>query len=336
MKRFVVPLVAFALAGSACGGSGGSSAGSAGSAGSLVTVTATATPSAAPTSASGTTAYTCPAATTSAGALNCAALPLGDNRYSTAAPAVGTVYVCSVPSGGGGADGAAPWINTAASTWDALTKTVVEGSVSWSGSFSATTSSDGSALDVLGNGLPIAPATTGTFPIASTDPAYAYDENPNHIAAQTIDYALPDNPAAAATPGCVGSGRIGVAVNGVSIYDALDALGHDAVAHEEQDACHGHPDPSSTYHYHGWLQVCVGDSGSTTQNSSLLGYALDGYGVYGPWYDGKVLTTADLDECHGTTSVVMWHGAPTSIYHYVSTYDFPYTIGCYHGTAVHA
>jgi hypothetical protein len=32
----------------------------------------------------------------------------------------------------------------------------------------------------------------------------------------------------------------------------------------------------------------------------------------------------------------MWHGALTSIYHYVSTYDFPYTVGCYHATAVHA
>jgi hypothetical protein len=67
-----------------------------------------------------------------------------------------------------------------------------------------------------------------------------------------------------------------------------------------------------------------------------LGYALDGYGIYGPWYNGKVLTTADLDVCHGITSSVMWHGALTSIYHYVSTYDFPYTVGCYHATAVHA
>ncbi len=29
----------------------------------------------------------------------------------------------------------------------------------------------------------------------------------------------------------------------------------------------------------------------------------------------------------------MWDGKLTSIYHYVSTYDFPYTIACYHGTA---
>jgi len=275
--------------------------------------------------------YTCPVATTSAGALNCAALPLGASHYSTPTPATGYVYACSVPNGQG-ATGTPPWINTANNTWDALTKTIVMGSVAWAGTFSAATSPDGNSLDILGNGLPLSPIPTGTFPIATSDPAYAYDQNPNHIAAQTIDFALPDNPTAAAAVSCANMGRIGIALNGVSIYNALDAEGHDAVAHEEQDGCHGHPDQSSTYHYHGWLQACVTDAGSATQNSSLLGYGLDGYGIYGPWYNGKVLTTADLDQCHGTTSVVTWHGTQTAIYHYVSTYDFPYTIGCYHGT----
>jgi hypothetical protein len=223
---------------------------------------------------------------------------------------------------------------SAVGTWDALTKDIVSGSVSWPGSFNATVS--GSSLDISGNGLPLAGITTGTFPIASTDAVYQYDANPNHIASQSLNYTLPYNPSAAATPGCLSGGRIGIALNGVSIFDALDAVGHDAVAREGQDTCHGHPDQTSTYHYHGWLFTCVADSGSVTQNSSLLGYALDGYGIYGPWYNGKILTTADLDQCHGTTSEVTWHGTQTSIYHYVSTYDFPYTLGCYHGTAVPA
>ena len=277
--------------------------------------------------------YTCPAATTSSGTLNCAALPLGDSKYSTTTAATGSVFVCSVPNGQA-PSGTPPWIDTAAGTWNALTKDIVSGNVSWSGSFSAAVS--GSALDITGNGLPLAGITTGTFPIASTDAVYQYDANPNHIAAQSLNYALPYNPVAAATPGCLRGGRIGIALNGVSIFDALDAVGHDAVAREGQDSCHGHPDQSSTYHYHGWLFTCVADSGSAAQNSSLLGYALDGYGIYGPWYNGKILTTADLDQCHGTTSTVSWHGAPTAIYHYVSTYDFPYTLGCYHGTAVPA
>lgn len=318
MKRFaIVCTVVLALSG--CGG------GSAGTG----SVTSPATNSSVSVASAGT--YSCPTATTSSGSLNCAALPLGDSHYSTSAPSAGNVYVCAVPNGAG-ATGTPPWINTAAGTWNALTKTVVMGTVAWSGTFSAT--ANGSSLDILGNGLPLAPVTTGTFPIASSDPAYAYDQNPNHIAAQTIDYTLPYNPTAAATLGCLNGGPIGIAINGVAIFDALDALGHDAVAREEQDGCHGHPDQSSTYHYHGWLQVCVADAGTTTQNSSLLGYALDGYGIYGPWYNGKVLTTADLDQCHGITSVVNWHGVNTSIYHYVSTYDFPYTVGCYHGTAI--
>ena len=324
MKRLAAILVVF-LACSACGGGSGASA-------------APAATSAAISGSGSVTAsamYTCPMATTSAGALNCAALPLGDSHFSMSAPAVGSVFVCGIPNGQA-PSGTPPWIDTANGTWNALTKTVVMGSVSWAGTFSAAATSDGSALDISGNGLPLAPVSTGTFPIASSDPAYQYDRNPNGIAAQTIAYALPNNPVAAASPGCLNGGRIGIALNGVSIYDALDAVGHDAVAREEQDGCHGHPDRSSTYHYHGWIQACVTDAGSATQNSSLLGYALDGYGIYGPWYDGKVLTTADLDRCHGTTSVVTWHGTATSIYHYVSTYDFPYTIGCYHGTAVHA
>lgn len=270
-------------------------------------------------------------AKTSSGTLNCAALPLGDSRYSTSAPAVGTVYVCSVPRGQA-PPGIGPWINIAQGTWNALTKAIVSGSVSWPGAFSAVQS--GASLSVTGNGLPLAPVTTGIFPIASTDTVYQYDRNPNHIAGRTINYALPYNPSPAASPGCLSEGSIGIALDGVAVFDAFDAIGHDAVAREGQDICHGHPQQESVYHYHGWLQACVTDAGSATQNSSLLGYALDGYGIYGPWYGGTVLTSADLDACHGMTSVVAWHGVATSVYHYVSTYDFPYTLGCYHGTPV--
>jgi YHYH protein len=322
MDKHLAGMLVLALFMTGCGGSGAS-------AGSVPAASATST--AAATTSTGS--YTCPAAATSSGTLNCAALPLGDSKYSTTAPGAGAVFVCNVPNGQA-PSATGPWINTAAGTWNALSKDIVSGSVSWSGSFNATVS--GASLDITGNGLPLAGITTGTFPIASTDAVYQYDGNPNHIASQSLNYALPYNPVAAASPGCLSGGRIGVAINGVSIFDALDAVGHDAVAREGQDSCHGHPDQSSTYHYHGWLFACVADSGSVTQNSSLLGYALDGYGIYGPWYNGKILTTADLDQCHGTSSVVSWHGASVSIYHYVSTYDFPYTLGCYHGTAVPA
>lgn len=225
-----------------------------------------------------------------------------------------------------------PWIDSANGTWNAAEKVAVEGSNTWPGQFSETT--NGSTRAIAANGLPIAPVATGNFPISPSDPAYAYDRNPNNIGAQTFDFSVPANPAVAAAPSCLSGGAIGITVTGVAIYDAFDAAGYDGVAHELQDACHGHPDQSSTYHYHGWLQACVPDNGSESQNSSLLGYAADGFGIYGPWYGGKLLTSADLDECHGTTSAVMWDGKLVTMYHYVSTYDFPYTLGCYKGTPV--
>jgi hypothetical protein len=319
---------------SACGG-GGSGITSTGAA-ALATATASAAASAG-TSTSASMPYTCPTAMTSSGMLDCTKLPIGDQRYSTTAPAAGSVYLCSAPSAGNPVVSAAPWLDNTDKTWNVTQKVAVMGAVPWAGSFSATTSSDGATRTIAANGLPISPYTTGTFPIASSDPAYTYDQNPNSIASQTFSFAVAVNPVANATPTCLpAGGPIGITTTGVAIYNAFDAAGYDGVAREVQDACHGHPDPSSTYHYHGFIQTCSGDTGSATQDSSLIGYSLDGFGIYGPWYHGKVLTTADLDACHGTTSAVMWNGTVTTIYHYVSTYDFPYTIGCYRGTPVRA
>jgi len=227
----------------------------------------------------------------------------------------------------------APWLDTTNETWDSTSKVAVTGTNAFSGQFDE--SSDGTTRTISGDAEPISPVTAGTFPITPADSAaYQYDHNPNSIDAHSYSIEVPANPTAATSPGCTSGGPVGIAMDGAMIYNAFDAAGNDAVAREIQDACHGHPDSSDVYHYHGWLQACVTDGGSSTQNSNLLGYALDGYGIYGPWYNGKILTSADLDECHGTTSEVMWDGKLTNIYHYVSTYDFPYTVACYHGTHV--
>ena len=336
-SKCVVALSLVVLIAAGCGGAGASGIPSATSSTDAglrpPQQTATPAPTAKPTSGSSNDMpYTCPTAQTSSGALNCTNLPLGDQKYSTTGAKVGYIYSCQSLSGTPPVT-SAPWLNTGAGIWNMTQKIAVQGSVSWNGSFTATTS--GSSTTIVSNEVPIAPHTTGTFPIQSTDPAYTYDRNPNSIESHAVDVALSANPSQASSPSCLNMGAIGITVTGVAIYNAFDGAGYDAVAREEQDACHGHPDQSDTYHYHGDLQACVPDSGSATQNSNLLGYALDGYGIYGPWYNGKILTTADLDECHGTTSQVMWQGKLVSIYHYVSTYQFPYTLGCFRGTPVH-
>jgi hypothetical protein len=64
----------------------------------------------------------------------------------------------------------------------------------------------------------------------------------------------------------------------------------------------------------------------------LFGYALDGFGIYGPrGADGKEITNAQLDECHGMTSPVIWNGKIQNIYHYVLNSEYPYSVGCFRG-----
>jgi YHYH protein len=252
-------------------------------------------------------------------------LELGDGKASSS-PKVGYVYSCmtSFNSSGGGAGSPGNWLN-GDGTWDATKKAVIDGSVTWPSSF--TVSIQGNQRVFSGNDLPDHP--TGNFPVSPSDDAYAYDRNPNSIKQQSISLSLPASPTAAASPNCVG-GEVGIMLSGVVIFSAFDAEGRDAPAHEVQDTCDGHPQVSGFYHYHS-LSDCIVDNASG--HSALAGYAFDGYGIYGYYgEDGEELTNADLDECHGHTHMIEWNGQMVEMYHYHATREFPYVVGCFHGT----
>ncbi len=265
--------------------------------------------------------------TPAAGPLDFRRLPLGDGKY-VGSPKVGSILPCN-PSRDYfqtiGAHALGPWIH--GSTWDTTQKMTVTGSAQWpNASFSIATS--GGRRVFTGNDLPPV-ARTGLYPIQDSDPVYPIDPNPNPVQPQSLSFTTPIDPQLAASPSCVSIAIIGVALDGVPFYSALDVQGHDAPAHEVQDECNGHPNPGGTYHYHS-LSPCIPHIG---ESAALVGYALDGFGIYSPYaQDGRELTTADLDECHGTTSVVPWDGQPRLMYHYVLTRDYPYTIGCFRGT----
>lgn len=255
--------------------------------------------------------------------------PLGDGKVS-AGPKAGYIFSCGIGPGGGGAFTDGPWIH--GSTFDPDAKVAVQGTVSWP-AHKLTVTATGGAVHITTNDLPS--HATGVFPIASSDPAYRYDRNPNSIRPQAFDVKLPLSPKAAASPSCLPGGPIGVLLSGAYLFDGLDALGRDAVAHEVQDRCGGHPQPQGAYHYHE-LSPCV-SSGPPGRQSSLVGYALDGYPIYGPLgAGGKVLTDAGLDACHGTTSAVVLRGKTVTTYHYVATAEYPYTLGRFHGAPVRA
>lgn len=256
-------------------------------------------------------------------------LPLGDNKYVTSGPKRGYIYLCNVHKDNFGAFQDGPWIQ--GSFWNPTKKPAVSGHVPWP-SASMTISTKGSSRIITTNDLPS--HTTGTYPIASTDDAYQYDHNPNSIKVQKTSVTLPLNPTVATSAHCMG-GEVGIALTGVPIFNGFDATLRDAVAHELQDDHNGHPQEAGEYHYHNISDAVVQAlTSKTTKGPPLIGYAYDGFGIFGPVENGKTLTNADLDECHGHTSTVMWNGKMQKVYHYNVTKEFPYTVGCFKGTPV--
>jgi hypothetical protein len=255
-------------------------------------------------------------------------LPVGDSKYSATSAQVGSIYVCAgyannIKNSQGGAGKRGPWF-IGTTQYDLNKKLHVQGDVKWQSSFSNTVS--GSTRTISTNNLPN--HTTGVFPISPTDPSYTYDRNPNIIAAQSFTYSLSANPTYG-LPQCMG-GQVGVMLTGAALFNGFDAAGRDAGAWEVQDGCDGHPEKTGTYHYH-TLSSCIKDVSVKT----VIGYALDGFPITGPQVGANnVLTSSDLDACHGLTSQVVLDGKNVTMYHYVMTQDFPYSVSCFRATPI--
>jgi hypothetical protein len=251
-------------------------------------------------------------------------LPLGDGKISTF-PRSGYLMSCT-QQWRRPATHRVPWIE--GDQWDPAEKPSVGGEVDWP-AHQLSISIEGNERVISANNLP--DHATGTFPISPSDPVYRYDRNRNSIRPQHIVLRLPLNPALAAAPSCVPMGMIGFTTDGVALYNAIDNAGKDAAAHEVQDRCNGHPQRAGQYHYHG-PSPCMPNA----DTSGLVGYSLDGFGIYGMKdpATGRTLHNDELDACHGTTTPVMWDGRQVNMYHYVLTPEYPYTIGCFRGTPV--
>lgn len=112
-------------------------------------------------------------------------------------------------------------------------------------------------------------------------------------------------------------GAIGVAANGIPIFNPLNASGLVSQQIGELDAYGGHSGRGDDYHYH--------TAPLHLENTSILqpiAYALDGFAVYGSKEpDGANMTT--LDDYHG-------HEYGDS-YHYHGTESYPYMIAAMRG-----
>ena len=158
--------------------------------------------------------------------------------------------------------------------------------------------------------------------------------NPNSIRVQKFTFRLPLEPKLADQITRVPMGPIGTALNGVVFFNPFEMEGMNAVAGYSEvwlDSCCGPPQQTGVYHYHKYPS-CVkspfADDGQ--QHSPILGFAWDGFPVYGP-YEAAGAMAKDLagdralDVCNG-------HIDKTRGYHYhVTPGRFPYILGGYAG-----
>ncbi len=269
--------------------------------------------------------YITPVLCTDASGPDCTRLRLGDSYFTTSGPAVGKLFSCV------GANASAPgsirskitWIDDATASWNLLHKPFLPAS---SGSTTPGTlglTEAGGTRTIVASSYPV-DAKVGNWPMTQYALLTAIDPNPGTPAAHSVTFTLPMSPTAAATPACVSMGAIGITLNGVVLYNAADARGNDAAAHEIVDVYGGHP-AMSDYHYH-FVPERLEPARLSDGHSGIIGYIRDGFPIYGYHVTGGgEITNADLDDCHG-------HSHGTLGYHYHATIEYPYTVGCYRGT----
>jgi hypothetical protein len=125
-----------------------------------------------------------------------------------------------------------------------------------------------------------------------------------------------------------------VAVNGVPIFNPCKQGGcsapggGDTKAVGELDICNGHAGRADDYHYHAAPTCLMAGQSSNYWNTHPVGWALDGFAIFG--YNDATGTVATRDSiCGGNTSAVS--NAPSG-YSYHVTDTSPYILSCFRGT----
>ncbi len=227
---------------------------------------------------------------------------------------------------------------------------------------------DGNYRVIKSNGLPDHP--TGAFPNSG---------NPNTISEQHYTFRVTLTPKDSGTITPLGMNPFGVAINGIPFdpgaaefwnRDWNSGWQYEAMALGPRlglDQNNAHVQPNGAYHYHGPPTGLLNRLAQSPK-PILLGYAADGFPIYGPYghaaksaqsspkklhasyrikdgtresgpggaYDGTFIQDyeyvkglGDLDECNGRFGKTPEY--PQGIYHYVITDSYPYIPRSYRG-----
>lgn len=196
-----------------------------------------------------------------------------------------------------------------------------------------TVSFDDTSMIIHSHGIPNHP--TAKFP-ADRDSG---NGNPNSIQEQNETFYIPLDPKVNIrhivttrnnSNHALPMGPIGIAVNGVVFFNPFDMGNRDAS--DLMDRCCGHPNQDNQYHYHKY-PICLNSmwADDGTAHSPLIGWAFDGFPIYGP-YESKNLMAKDARGERAINDFNI-HFDPERGWHYhVTPGVFPYLIGGYWGT----
>jgi YHYH protein len=155
---------------------------------------------------------------------------------------------------------------------------------------------------------------------------------PGYLIEQTFVMTIPASPSEASTKEETSLGPIGMAINGVAIYNDREGgnVPVDANTYLTFDVGGGHSGPGGLYHYHFEPSYIAND------NAAMIGHLRDGFPIYGR-RDNDNTYPSNLDSNGGHVGVTTEY--PSGIYHYhCSTVNYMnggyYVIksGAYHGT----
>ena len=185
----------------------------------------------------------------------------------------------------------------------------------------ASVSCDSTYAYVGSNGITTQPMMNG---ITSTNLQFPIPTNFNGANAWKIPLA----PAIAATPTNVVDGPLGVAINGVPIFNPCTqggcVTGGDTKALGQLDTCNGHAGRADDYHYHAAPTCMMADQPPNYWDTHPLGWALDGFAIFG-FNDADGAVAARDSICGGNTKPVQ--NSPQG-YSYHVTNASPYVTNC--------
>jgi hypothetical protein len=189
-------------------------------------------------------------------------------------------------------------------------------------------------------------STNNVYVSASCVPSYSigpWTANPNTPVNQNFVYKITRNPQQnTTTPTTVGMGHIGVWTNGVSIFNVSDGMSYNNAGVWNRNAyfwegisfddCLGHPAPNGEYHHH-VSPRCLYNITDSSQHSPIIGYAFDGYPVYGAWAYTNVNGTGPIKRMRSsyttTTTSTRVNGPSVNATYPVGCYmeDYVYSAG---------